>query len=84
VNWVAMVAWLLGIVVGLAFTVSPWFKGPLAQGIFATSSLGYLIGFVVSALAYWLLVSVGGRWAGMTLAVRGGEALPEASERLVP
>ncbi len=56
VHWSAVVAWLLGIVVGLAFTTSPWFKGPFATGVFATSSLGYLIGFLVSALSYWVLV----------------------------
>jgi nucleobase:cation symporter-1, NCS1 family len=53
VNWGALIAWLLGILVGLAFTVSPWFSGPWAVGIFASSSLGYLIGFVVSAVVYW-------------------------------
>ncbi|WP_202901883.1 purine-cytosine permease family protein [Thermogemmatispora carboxidivorans] len=61
VNWRAIVAWLLGIGVGLLFTVSPWFTGPLARGIFASSSLGYLLGFVVSALVYWLLVLVSRR-----------------------
>ncbi len=60
VNWAAFIAWLLGILVGLAFTVSPWFSGPLAIGIFASSSLGYLIGFIVSALTYWAFLSIGG------------------------
>jgi len=60
VNWAAVIAWLLGILVGLAFTVSPWFSGPFAVGIFASSSLGYLIGFCVSALTYWVLLSIGG------------------------
>ncbi|QBD77572.1 cytosine permease [Ktedonosporobacter rubrisoli] len=55
INRAALIAWLLGILAGLAFTVSPWFSGPFAIGIFATSSLGYLIGFLVSALIYWLL-----------------------------
>ncbi|WP_069801193.1 purine-cytosine permease family protein [Thermogemmatispora onikobensis] len=67
VNWRAVVAWLLGIGVGLLFTVSPWFTGPLARGIFASSSLGYLLGFVVSALVYWLLE-------------RGREVVLEATE----
>lgn len=58
INWAAVVAWLLGISIGLAFTVSPWFSGPFARGIFASSSLGYFIGFVVSALAYWTLESL--------------------------
>ncbi len=56
VHWAAVIAWLFGILVGLAFTVSPWFSGPLATGVFASSSLGYLLGFVASALVYtvWL------------------------------
>jgi NCS1 family nucleobase:cation symporter-1 len=58
INWSAVTAWLLGILVGLAFTVSPWFSGPFAVGIFASSSLGYLIGFAVSALVYWTLLSL--------------------------
>jgi NCS1 family nucleobase:cation symporter-1 len=56
ISWAAMAAWLLGLLIGLAFTVSPWFSGPFAIGIFASSSLGYLIGFVVSALTYWGLI----------------------------
>lgn len=61
VNWVAVGAWLLGILVSLGFTSSPWFSGPFAVGIFAISSLGYLIGFAVSGLAYWLFSSIGAR-----------------------
>lgn len=56
VNLVAIVAWLAGILVGLAFTVSPFFTGPFATGIFATSSLGYLIGFLVSGMLYTILM----------------------------
>jgi cytosine/uracil/thiamine/allantoin permease len=52
----AIVAWLAGILVGLAFTVSPFFTGPFARGIFATSSLGYLIGFVISGALYAVLL----------------------------
>ena len=58
IHWSAVTAWLLGILVGLAFTVSPWFIGPFAVGIFASSNLGYLIGFAVSALVYWTLLSL--------------------------
>ena len=57
VNWAGIAAWLLGIVVSLGFTSSPWFSGPFAVGVFAASSLGYLIGFGVSGLAYQLLSS---------------------------
>jgi nucleobase:cation symporter-1, NCS1 family len=48
----ALIAWLAGTVVGLLFTASPLFTGPLAVGVFAQSSLGYLLGFTVSAALY--------------------------------
>ncbi|HEY3410376.1 MAG TPA: cytosine permease [Propionicimonas sp.] len=51
----AVVAWLAGTVVGALFTASPLFTGPLAVGIFAESSLGYLLGFAVSAALYAML-----------------------------
>ncbi len=51
----ALVAWLAGTVVGLLFTASPLFTGPLVFGIFAQSSLGYLLGFTVSAALYAVL-----------------------------
>jgi len=51
----ALIAWLAGTVVGLLFTASPLFTGPLAVGIFAESSLGYLLGFAVSAGLYAVL-----------------------------
>ncbi len=63
VNWAGVGAWLLGILVSLGFTSSPWFSGPFAIGIFAIGSLGYLIGFAVSGLAYWLFTIIGARAA---------------------
>lgn len=51
----ALIAWLVGTVVGLLFTASPLFTGPLAVGVFAESSLGYLLGFTVSAGLYAVL-----------------------------
>ena len=51
----ALIAWLAGTVVGLLFTASPLFTGPLAVGIFAQSSLGYLLGCTVSASLYAML-----------------------------
>jgi hypothetical protein len=41
--------------VGLLFTASPLFTGPLAIGLFAESSLGYLLGDTVSASLYAVL-----------------------------
>lgn len=58
VNPAAVIAWLAGILVGLAFTVSPFFTGPFARGIFATSSLGYLLGFLVSGALFALLTRI--------------------------
>ena len=52
VNIAAVVAWLIGLVVSLLFTVSPLFVGPFAIGLFASSSLGYFLGFAVSAVVY--------------------------------
>ena len=53
VNWPAGVCWLIGILVGLLFTSSPKFIGPLAtSGFFATTSCGYALGFVASAVCY--------------------------------
>lgn len=51
----ACVAWVVGIVVGLLFTSSAFFTGPLASGIFASTSLGYLLGAGVSACTYLVL-----------------------------
>jgi NCS1 family nucleobase:cation symporter-1 len=51
----ALSAWLAGTVAGLLFTSSPLFTGPLAVGVFAQSSLGYLLGFAVSAILYAVL-----------------------------
>jgi NCS1 family nucleobase:cation symporter-1 len=51
----ALISWLAGTTVGLLFTASPLFTGPLAVGVFAQSSLGYLLGFTVSASAYAVL-----------------------------
>jgi purine-cytosine permease-like protein len=51
----ACIAWLVGVVVGLLFTSSSFFTGPLAQGIFVSTSLGYLLGAAVSIVLYLVL-----------------------------
>jgi purine-cytosine permease-like protein len=55
-NWAGLLSWLIGLLAGLAFTASPFFNGPFAIGIFANSSLGFLIGFIVSAVLYAVLM----------------------------
>jgi nucleobase:cation symporter-1, NCS1 family len=54
-NWAALLAWGAGILIGLSLTSSPLFTGPLAVGVFAESSLGYFVGFLVAAVLYFLL-----------------------------
>src|SRR5947209_692223 len=54
-NLPASIAWLAGVVVGLLFTSSSFFTGPLAQGIFVSTSLGYLLGAAVSVVLYLVL-----------------------------
>jgi nucleobase:cation symporter-1, NCS1 family len=51
----ACIAWLVGVVVGLLFTSSSFFTGPLARGIFVSTSLGYLLGAAVSIVLYLVL-----------------------------
>lgn len=57
-NGAALSCWLLGIMVGLLFTNSPFFNGPLAVGIFQDSSLGVLLSFFVSGLSYTIVALV--------------------------
>jgi purine-cytosine permease-like protein len=54
-NLSACIAWIVGVVVGLLFTTSSFFSGPLATGIFASTSLGYLLGAAVSIVLYLVL-----------------------------
>jgi cytosine/uracil/thiamine/allantoin permease len=54
-NIPACIAWVVGIVVGLLFTASAFFTGPLATGIFASTSLGYLLGGAASIVLYLVL-----------------------------
>ncbi|HEV2655569.1 MAG TPA: hypothetical protein VGT82_11450 [Ktedonobacteraceae bacterium] len=49
---------MIGIVVGLLFTSSAFFTGPLAKGIFVSTSLGYLLGALVSIVLYVVLRSL--------------------------
>ncbi len=50
----ALIAWLLGLCVSLATTSTEIFTGPLARGIFADSSLGFILGFAVTLAVYAL------------------------------
>ncbi|WP_156023622.1 purine-cytosine permease family protein [Sulfobacillus thermosulfidooxidans] len=49
----AMTSWILGTGIALSTTATPIFTGPLALGIFRTSSLGYFLGFAVTLVVYW-------------------------------
>ncbi len=54
-RWQACVTWLIGTAVALAFTSTGVFSGPLAIGVFRGSSLGYLVGFLVTLGLYGVL-----------------------------
>lgn len=73
-NLPACLAWLIGVIVGLLFTSSAFFTGPLAKGIFASTSLGYLLGAAVSAVLYLVLRTL---FPGKKLATREAMATPE-------
>ena len=60
-RWCAVFAWLLAVAIGLLFTTSPFFTGPLAQGIFANSSLELLIAFALGLGLYLALMAVNTR-----------------------
>lgn len=57
-NLPACLSWVIGVIVGLLFTQSTFFTGPLAIGIFANTSLGYLLGAAVSLILYAILRQV--------------------------
>jgi len=51
-QWRAVIAWLVGIAVSVAFTSTGVYSGPLAIGIFKGSSLGFLLGFFLTLALY--------------------------------
>ncbi len=59
VRWPAVIAWILGIVVGILFTTTPFFSGPLARGIFADSSRELVFAFLAGASCFFLLKPIG-------------------------
>ena len=54
-NIPACIAWVAGVAVGLLFTQSAFFTGPLAKGIFVSTSLGYLLGAAISIVLFLAL-----------------------------
>jgi NCS1 family nucleobase:cation symporter-1 len=52
IAWRAVAAWLVGVILGLLFTSSPLFTGPLAVGFLATASFGYVFSFAASLVVY--------------------------------
>jgi len=49
---------MAGIILGLLFTSSPLFSGPLAVGFFSTASFGYVFSFFASLAVYAFLLRV--------------------------
>lgn len=48
----ALATWALGSIAALTTIATPIFRGPLALGIFRTSSLGYVLGFALTIVLY--------------------------------
>jgi len=61
VRWPAFVAWAAGIVTSLLLTSTSVYTGPLAKGVFAGSSLGFLAGFAVALALYGGFQALAGR-----------------------
>ncbi len=61
-----MTAWAVGAGISLATTATPIFTGPFAVGIFRVSSLGYIAGFFVTLIIYWLVGRGAGRFKLLT------------------
>ncbi|MFC0228302.1 purine-cytosine permease family protein [Serratia aquatilis] len=62
VRAVPLFCWFLGALCGLMVTKTGFIDGPLAKGLFADSSLGLFVSFLVSLFAYGLyLAKSGGR-----------------------
>lgn len=55
IRYSALIGWAVGAVVGLLFTTSPFFTGPLAKGIFTGSSLELLIAFFLAGVIFLVL-----------------------------
>lgn len=53
-SWLALTAWLIGAISALMTTSTTIFTGPLALGVFKVSSLGYILGFSLTAIVYGL------------------------------
>ncbi|PSR21532.1 MAG: hypothetical protein C7B45_10470 [Sulfobacillus acidophilus] len=68
----AMTAWAVGAAIALATTSTVIFTGPLALGIFRTSSLGYVTGFAVTLVIYL--------WAGRKASKRCITAPPSIQQ----
>ncbi|MGW1442284.1 purine-cytosine permease family protein [Serratia rhizosphaerae] len=60
VRMVPLCCWFLGALSGLMVTKSGFIDGPLAKGLFADSSLGLFVSFLVSLIAYGLFLAAGG------------------------
>ncbi len=56
----ALISWAIGALLGLATTSTVIFNGPLAIGIFRTSSLGYFVGFAITAIVYRVWMAAAG------------------------
>ncbi len=55
-NWVALTSWLIGDLLGFAWTSSSVYTGPLAKGFIGQDGLGFAAGALVAGLTYLLFL----------------------------
>ncbi|GGE54757.1 allantoin permease [Pullulanibacillus camelliae] len=56
VNMKGVISWIISVLVGVLFTKSTLFTGPLAVGVFAKSNLGVFFTLFTSAVLYLILI----------------------------
>lgn len=54
-NKTGIISWSIGVIIGFLFTNTDFFSGPFAVGIFRDNSLGLLLAFICSYIAYILI-----------------------------
>ncbi|MBU5267443.1 purine-cytosine permease family protein [Virgibacillus proomii] len=54
-NKTGIISWSIGVIIGFLFTNTDFFSGPFAVGIFRDNSLGLLLAFICSYIAYVLI-----------------------------
>jgi purine-cytosine permease-like protein len=76
VNWVGLLAWVVGFLLSLSFTTSSLFNGWFATTAIATDGLGFVLGSILSAIIYALFMHVDQQ---AEQSVTSADVIPEGS-----